>query len=211
MTIVFSELDESWQAPAETALPSCQSKTPHLLPIRRWPCPSFPLAIAWLNRIWDRVEGGGHWATKTNINTGFWGSAGQDSRAGILIGVTDRSHNKPYTVFLRSHCLPLGVNNQEALCSVSVNLCFISPFVLPLIHPCLCSSGPSWSNWTRRQQRTQRLTGESKNLYLWLCQCRFSSPRWSVPNQSHVLLLDDDDGLQKSPTFVIILPSQFKN
>lgn len=173
---VFSEHDGSWQAPAETALPSCQSKTPHLQPIRRCPCPSFPLAVAWLNRIRDMVEGGGHRATKININMGLWGTAGQDSRAGTLIGVTDRSHNKPYSVFLRSHCLPLGVNNQEALCSVSVNLCFISPFVLPSIHLCLCSSGPSWSNWTSRRQRTQRFTGESKNRYLLLHQCRCSLP-----------------------------------
>lgn len=126
------------------------------------------------------VDGGGHRATKTNINTGLWGAAGQDSRAGTLIGVTDRSHNKPYSVFLRSHCLPPGVNNQEALCSVSINLCFLSPFVLLFIHLCLCSSGPSWSNWTRRHQRTQRLTSESQNLYLLLCQCRYSSLCWSA-------------------------------
>ena len=112
------------------------------------------------------VEGRGHRATKTNINTGLRGTAGQDSRAGILIGMTDRSHNKPYSVFLRSRCLPPGVNNQEALCSVGVYLCFISPFVLLYIHQCLCSSGPSWSNWTQRHQRTQRLTGEAKNPYL---------------------------------------------
>lgn len=132
---VFSEHDESWQAPAETTLPSCQSKPPHLQPIRRCPCPSFPLAIALLNRIWDMVEGGGHRDTKTNINTGLWGTAGQDSRASTLIGVTDRSHNKPYSVLLRSHCLLPGVNNQEVLCSQCKPLFYI-PFCSPF-HPSL--------------------------------------------------------------------------
>lgn len=185
----FSEHDESWQPPAETALPSCQSKTQRLQPIRRCPCPSFPLAIAWFDRMWDTVEGGGHRATNTNINTGFSGTAGQDSRAGTLIGVTDRSNNKPYSVFLRLPCLPPGVNNQGALCSVSVNLCFISPFVLSFIQVCLCSPGPSWSDWAGRHQRTQRLTGEIPPCYfirvdiLHLPVGRCAQPKACVTNR----------------------------
>lgn len=58
--------------------------------------------------VWGSVlaEGGGHRATKININMGLWGAAGQDSRADPLIGVTDRSNNKPYSVLPRSGCPP---------------------------------------------------------------------------------------------------------
>lgn len=92
--------------------------------------PSLPLAVSL-----PLVEGGGHWATKTNINMGLWGAAGQDSWADPLIGVSDRSNNKPHSVLLRSGCPP-GVNNQGALCSVSVNLCFTSSlFPFPLSYP----------------------------------------------------------------------------
>lgn len=128
---VCCEHDESWQAPAESALPSCPSKTPHLQPIRRCPCPWFPLAVACLSRIWDMVEGGGHRATKTNINTGLWGTAGRDSRAGTLIGVTDRSHNKPYSVFLRSRCLPPGGQQPGGSVLCQCKSLFYIPFCSP--------------------------------------------------------------------------------
>lgn len=116
--------------------PSCQSKARHLQPIRRCPCPSFPLAIARFDRIWDAFEGGGHRATKTNINTGLWGTAGQESRARALIGVTDRSNNKPYSVSLRSHHLPPRGQQPGGSVLCQCKPLFYIPFCSPF-HPTL--------------------------------------------------------------------------
>lgn len=81
------------------------------------------------------VEGRGHRANKTNINTELWGTAGQDSRAGNLIGVTGRSHNKPYSVFLRSHCSPPGGQQPGGSVLCHCKPLFYIPFCSP--HPSL--------------------------------------------------------------------------
>lgn len=76
-----------------------------------------------------------------------------------LIGVTDRSNNKPYSVFPRSGCPPPRGQRLEGsvLCQCEPLFDCASP---PSPHPSsLCSSGPSWSDWTIRHQRTQRLAG----------------------------------------------------
>lgn len=75
-------------------------------PAPRFPLPPPCLTGSWATQYWMKL--GGHRATKTNINMGLWGAAGQDSRAGPLIGVTDRSNNKPCSVFPRSGCPPQG-------------------------------------------------------------------------------------------------------
>lgn len=127
---------------------------------------------------------------------GLWSSEGQYSGAGPLIGVTDGS-NKPYSVFSRSRCSPLG-SKAWGPCG-SVNFCYIPSFFSPdlsfslfIIPFWLCLLGSCWSNWTIWYKRTQGPAGEFESSPLTVYATRVATAG-SVVNVSLSLAQKQDD------------------